>query len=618
MDIMSILKLLGGIGMFLYGMNLLDSSIGKFAGGALERRLERVTTDKKKRMNPIKGWGLGMGVTAVVQSSAATTIMLVGFINAGIMKVAQALPAVFGANVGSTMTAQILRLGDVGEGSIAAELVSPIAVAPLLAGIGAFIILFIKSDKMKNIAGVLVGLGLLFYGMLLMEEVFEMLRDIQEFRAFVDYLRNPILGVVLGIIVTILLQSSTASVGVLQALTVTGIISYSVAIPIIIGENLGKCSTTFIRSIGSNRNSKRLVVGHLLFNLAGAVIFSAIILILNNTVGLAFMSDITNRGSIATVHLLFNLIASLVLIPFSETIAKFTEKIVGGVDKKSDGELVALDDMLLNTPTVALEQCREVMGRMSDAIIANYELAVGLIYEYDESKMEMLEENESFIDQCETALSAYVIRIDRKRLTHENKLLMHEILNSIGDFERMGDYCMNIAYVAKEKNEQGISFSKGGHDEVGVIISAVEYVLETTMSAFRDEDMAIATRVEPLYDAVNDLKEVIKGRHIERLQEGICSSEGGVSLFDMINSFERISAHAANVSLHVIKKAKDDSSFDEMHGHATDNHSDEYKALYRYYASKYIDPVISVSAISGHGGSKGEKEKHSKKKKKSK
>ena len=593
MDILAILQLLGGVGLFLFGMSYMSSSIEKLAGSGLERILETVTTSKKKGVGDIKGWAFGTGVTGIIQSSAATTIMLVGFVNAGIMKVAQAMPVMFGANVGSTVTAQILRLGDIGNDNIRLKLLKPASFAPMLVGVGAFVILFTKSKKAKDIAGILVGLGMLFYGMTLMEDVFAPLRENEKFQSLFVSFENPLLGILIGLVITMILQSSSASVGILQALSATGTVSYALAMPIIIGCNIGKCSTPIIGGIGANKKAKSLVVGYLLFNLFGAIVFTILIYVINVTVGMPFMSKHVNRGSIATLHLLFNFGTSVILLPLSKKVAALSEKIVGtDEEKQTDIELSKLDDMLLNTPTIALEQCKSLIFQMSELVVENYKLATSMIYEYDEAKFPLMEENESFIDKCETVLSAYIVRIDRKRLTAEDKLTVNEILNSIGDLERMGDYCMNIAYVAKDKNEQDIHFSPAGHMETEKIIDAVKYTIETTHKAFIADDMNLAVRVDPLSQTVDELKEIIKSHHVERLQDGICSIEGGVFLFDLVNSFERIASHSANVSLHVIKKVRGDDEFDEMHGHANDSHSEEYKALYRYYESQYIDPIL--------------------------
>ncbi len=593
MDIISILQLFGGIGLFLFGMSQMSTSLEKLTGSGLERILERVTTSKKKGLGKFKGWSFGAGVTAILQSSAATTIMLVGFVNAGIMKVVQAMPVVFGANVGSTVTAQILRLGDISDDHILLQLIKPAQLCLILVGLGAFIIVFTKSKKAKNVAGIMVGLGMLFYGMTLMENVFAPLKDSARFKSFFTSFENPLIGILTGIIITVILQSSNASVGLLQTLSASGTITYGVAIPIIIGQNIGKCSTTIIGGLGGNKKAKRVVVGYVFFNVFGAVFFTLILCFLHYLLQHALMDQVVNRSSIATVHLLFNLVTSLILLPFSEKISDLTEKIVGKDEEKTtDKELAKLDDMLLNTPTIALEQCKDLITQMGEAILDNYRLATDMIYKYDEALLPKMEENEAFIDKCETVLSAYIVRIDRKRLTSDDKLTSYEILNSIGDFERMGDYCMNIAYVARDKNEMGIHFSPSGHKEVETMIEAVKYTVETAVNAFINDDISLAVRVEPLSQTIDRMKEIIKVHHVERLQEGICSIEGGVSLFDLVNSFERIASHAANVSLHVIKKVRKDSDFDEMHGHANDMHTEEYKALNRYYESQYIDPIL--------------------------
>ena len=594
MDIISILRLFGGIGLFIYGMSLMSSSMEKLAGSGLERVLSRVTTSKKKGVGAIKGWIFGMGVTAIIQNSAATTIMLIGFANAGLLKVTQAIPVVFGANVGSTVTAQILRLGDLGDDNIVLELLKPSSFAPILVAIGAVITLFIKKKGPKDVARILVGLGLLFYGMTMMEDVFEPLHSNEVFQSFFTSFTNPVVGILTGIVITIILQSSNASVGILQALSATGTVSYAVAVPIILGENIGKCSTTLIGGIGANKNSKRLVVSYVFFNVFGVIFFGGIIYLINAAVGIPLFEKIVNRSDIATVHLLFNFLTSLVLLPFSKQISKFATKIVGEEEEKeTDKELAKLDDMLLNTPATALNQCRHLINRMGDTIIENYNVATDMIYNYDESKFALLEENESFIDKCESVLSPYVMRIDRKRLPEDDRRMVVEILNSISDFERMGDYCMGIAYTAKDKNEKGIHFSPAGHREVESIVAATKYTLESTVKAFKEDDATLSIRIEPLSETIDKLKEIMKSQHVERLQTGECGIEGGIELMELITGFERIASHCSNIALHIIKRVGGDKDFDEMHGHTADASSEEYKALYLYYEAQYVRPILS-------------------------
>ena len=599
MDVLSILQLLGGIGLFLYGMSLMGSSLEKLAGSGLERILEKLTTSKRKGVGYIKGWGLGAGVTAIIQSSAATTIMLIGFVNAGIMKLGQAIPVVMGANVGSTITAQILRLGDLGSDNLILKLLKPSSFAPMLVGIGAFILLFTKKKKAKDIAGIMVGLGVLFYGMTTMESVFAPLKDSPTFKQAFTSFENPILGILIGLIITAIIQSSSASVGILQALSATGSVSYATAVPIIIGQNLGKCMTIILGGIGANKKAKRVSLSYLLFNIFGAVLFTILIYAIYYTVGITFWNNTVNRGDIANVHFLFNFLTSVILLPFSQKVGDFTGKLLGDDEvSKTDKELATLDEMLLNTPTIALEQCKHVICSMADAIYENYQIATDLIYNYDPSKQKILDENESFIDKCESALSSYIVKINSKRLSKDDRLVVSEILNSVSDFERMGDHCINIFYVAQDKNAQDIHFSPAGHQEVETIIQAVDNTMKTTFEAFKHDNAAAAIRIEPLAEIIDKLKEVIKAHHVERLQSGDCGIEGGIALVDLVTSFERISSHCANISLHIVKRVGNDRNFDEMHGHANDSFSEEYKALYHYYESQYITPVLEEPILS--------------------
>ncbi len=592
MDLFSILQLLGGIGLFLFGMSLMGSSLETLAGSSLQRILETLTTSKKKGVGQLKGFGLGTGVTAIIQSSAATTIMLIGFVNAGIMKLEQSIPVVFGANVGSTATAQILRLGDIGSGNIVLRLLKPSSFAPMLVGIGAFIYLFTKKKKLRDIAGILIGMGILFYGMTMMEQVFAPLKDSPTFcNLFVSF-KNPLLGIGIGLIITAIIQSSSASVGILQALSATGSVTYATAVPIIIGQNIGKCLTTILGSIGANKQAKRVSVSYLVFNLFGALFFVVVVYGIYYTIGIPFFEDVVNRGDIANVHLGFNLITSLILLPFTGWIAKLTGKIVGDdAGDEEDKEFAKLDDRLLQTPFIALDQCRLLMEKMMDRIEENFVTTIDLIENYREEPFARLNKNEAFIDRCETDLSSYIIRIDRSSLSQDAKFIISEVLHSIGDLERIGDYCMNIAYIAREKKEGNISFSASGRKEIGLIVDATRESIETLFDAFKNLDRNKAIRIEPLSDVIDEMKETIKSHHIERLQEGTCDVLSGAPLFDLTTCFERISSHAANVSLHLIKRIEADRDFDEMHGHTQDVVKDSYLQLTKEYTDKYIEPL---------------------------
>ena len=372
MDFFSILTLLGGVGLFLFGMNMMGDSLKNLAGGSLERILEKLTTGKSQATGAIKGFGLGTGVTAIIQSSAATTIMLIGFVNAGIMKLSQAIPVVFGANVGSTATAQILRLGDLGEDMFILKLLKPSSFAPVLIGIGAFIILFAHKKKHKDIAGILVGLGILFLGMNTMEAVFAPLKESETFQNLFISFSNPLLGILIGLVLTAIIQSSSASVGILQALSSTGVVSYGSSIPIIIGINIGKCFAILLGSIGANKKAKRVAMSYLLFNIIGAIFFVVVIYGLQLFITFPFMDKIINRGVIANLHFMFNFIIAILLLPFANKIADLTGKIIGDdMESKIDKELASLDPMLLDTPNIALTQAQKVMFSMTDSIKEN-------------------------------------------------------------------------------------------------------------------------------------------------------------------------------------------------------------------------------------------------------
>lgn len=593
-DFFSILTLLGGVGLFLFGMNMMGDSLKNLAGGSLERILEKLTTGKSQATGAIKGFGLGTGVTAIIQSSAATTIMLIGFVNAGIMKLSQAIPVVFGANVGSTATAQILRLGDLGEDMFILKLLKPSSFAPVLIGIGAFIILFAHKKKHKDIAGILVGLGILFLGMNTMEAVFAPLKESETFQNLFISFSNPLLGILIGLVLTAIIQSSSASVGILQALSSTGVVSYGSSIPIIIGINIGKCFAILLGSIGANKKAKRVAMSYLLFNIIGAIFFVVVIYGLQLFITFPFMDKIINRGVIANLHFMFNFIIAILLLPFANKIADLTGKIIGD-DKESkiDKELASLDPMLLDTPNIALTQAQKVMFSMTDSIKENFELGSQLLSEYNEETAGKLLENEMFIDKCESALNEYLLKITSKRLHSSERKLASELLNSVSDLERIGDHCENLLIVGRKISDEKISFSTQGTMEINTLLQATANIIDTTFTAFKNDDLTAVSRIEPLAQSITEVKEIIKDHHVIRLQTGDCDIDGGFALVDILTSLDRIGSHCSNIGLHIAKKLTTDS-FDEMHGHIYTNGyktSEEYKALYCYYMSLYSDPI---------------------------
>ena len=595
MDFFSILTLLGGVGLFLFGMNLMGASLKNLAGGSLEKVLEKLTTGKNQFTGTIKGFSLGTAVTAIIQSSAATTIMLIGFVNAGIMKLGQAIPVVFGANIGSTATAQILRLGDLSETSFILKLLKPSSFAPILICIGAFIILFTSNNKKRDVASILVGLGILFLGMNTMEGVFAPLKESESFQNLFTSFNNPLLGILIGLVLTAIIQSSSASVGILQAISSTGVVTYGTAIPIIIGQNIGKCMTIILGGIGANKKAKRVSLSYLMFNIFGAVFFVVVIYGLQLFIDMPFMAKVVNRGNIANVHFMFNFITSLILLPFSNQVAKITGKIIKDEEEsKIDKELATLDPRLIATPAIAISQARNVMFAMADCIRENFDIASKLISEYNEEEAAKLEENEDFIDKCESSLNNFLLKVtSQNNLSRAQRLDVSELLNSLSDMERIGDHCENLLVVSRNIHEQKISFSDQGMKEIEMALKATANIIDMTLSAFKEDDLQAISRIEPLAQTISEITELIKDHHVIRLQVGECGIPGGFALVDILTSLDRIGSHCKNIGLHIAKKIRG-THMDEMHGHiyiTGYKTSEEYKALYVYYSSMYEDPI---------------------------
>ena len=595
MDFFSILTLLGGVGLFLFGMNLMGASLKNLAGGSLEKVLEKLTTGKNQFTGTIKGFSLGTAVTAIIQSSAATTIMLIGFVNAGIMKLGQAIPVVFGANIGSTATAQILRLGDLSETSFILKLLKPSSFAPILICIGAFIILFTSNNKKRDVASILVGLGILFLGMNTMGGVFAPLKESESFQNLFTSFNNPLLGILIGLVLTAIIQSSSASVGILQAISSTGVVTYGTAIPIIRGQNIGKCMTIILGGIGANKKAKRVSLSYLMFNIFGAVFFVVVIYGLQLFIDMPFMAKVVNRGNIANVHFMFNFITSLILLPFSNQVAKITGKIIKDEEEsKIDKELATLDPRLIATPAIAISQARNVMFAMADCIRENFDIARKLISEYNEEEAAKLEENEDFIDKCESSLNNFLLKVtSQNNMSRAERLDVSELLNSLSDMERIGDHCENLLVVSRNIHEQKISFSDQGMKEIEMALKATANIIDMTLSAFKEDDLQAISRIEPLAQTISEITELIKDHHVIRLQVGECGIPGGFALVDILTSLDRIGSHCKNIGLHIAKKIRG-THMDEMHGHiyiTGYKTSEEYKALYVYYSSMYEDPI---------------------------
>lgn len=585
MDLQSILTMLGGIGLFLYGMKLMGQSLERFAGAKMEKTLERLTSSRGK------GVLLGAGVTAVIQSSSATIIMVIGFLNAGILKLVQAVPVIMGANIGTTVTAQILRLGDINNENLILQLLKPASFAPICVVIGAFVMLMAKKNKSKDKAGIAVGLGILFIGMSMMESSFKPLASSPEFMQIFLVLTNPVLGVLAGMGVTILLQSSSASVGVLQAMSATGAITFSMAAPIVIGQNIGKCVTVLLASIGTNKNSRRAVCIDITMSLLGAVIFLIAIYLYQGIIGFSFWDTPVNRGRIADFHTLFNLVTCLVMLPFVNGLISFSKKMVKDKNvSKIDEELSMLDPIFVTTPSVALEQCRKVMFNMAATVMESYKLASDCLFTFNPESCERVRENEDFLDKTEDVLGEYLIKITEQHLVGEDNRLATEFMHTVGDFERIGDHCMNLIEVAEYNDEQGLTFSKEAQREMEYLQRAVGEALNVTATAYQEEKESVCHKIAPLEDNVDYMVDVLKSNHIDRLKRGVCSNQGGISYAEVLNNMERISDHCMNISTHLHQRLHNED-LDSHKSDVFDEGTDEYKAMKVYYEKQYIDPI---------------------------
>jgi phosphate:Na+ symporter len=592
MDIYDILTLIGGIGLFLYGMKYLGKSLEHLAGAKLEKTLEKMT-DKR-----YKGFSFGILVTAVVQSSSATTIMLVGFANAGIMKLVQSVPVLLGANIGTTVTGQILRIGDIsGSGSSLIGLLKPSSFAPLIIGIAAFIMLLSKKKRPNDIAAILMGFGVLFFGMNTMELALEPLKTSESFREAFTTFDNPIVGFGLGILLAMILQSSSAAVGVIQAVAAaTGSITYAVAIPMVMGISVGKLFPVILSSIGTKRVAQQVTIAQLLVSSSGAVAGMGVVYLILSPLGLISWDTVMTRGSIADLNTIFNIIVSLLFFPLCGVVAKVVEKLRhSDPPSKIDQELAALDDRLLNTPAVALEQARKVINSMGSAVVENLGLAIRLHEEPDFEPPAILEENELFLDKSETYLSDYMVKITACRLREDEQKLASEIMHSIMDFERIGDHCIKVSEVATYNRNEKIEFSQSAKSELKIIFDAVSEIIKNTVDAFTLDDKELAHNVEPLEELTKSLAEIIKQRHIKRLQSGNCTVQSGISLTECLTSLERIAAYCSNIALHVIEKHTAGDGFD-MHSYASFLHNEslDYARLYAQYEEKYLNPLMSL------------------------
>ena len=589
MDIFGVFALVGGLALFLFGMDAMGKGLEKLSGGRLERLLEKLTS------NRLKAVALGTLVTGIIQSSSATTVMVVGFVNSGIMKLTQAVGIIMGANIGTTITSWILSLSSIEGDSFFLKLMKPSSFAPILALIGIILLMFCKSEKKKNIGTILVGFAILMTGMDQMSAAVKPLKDVPEFTNILLMFSNPILGMLAGLVLTAVIQSSSASVGILQALCVTGAVPFGTALPIIMGQNIGTCVTAIISSIGTSKNAKRAAAVHLFFNVIGTAVFMIVFYTINAFIPFEFLNDPADAAGIATVHSLFNIGATLLLLPFGNQLVKLATWVIK--DSKEDQEkeniFKVLDERFLDTPGIALEQCKKLTDDMARITKESLFGSIELLDDYSEKREKELVEMETLVDRYEDELGAYLVKVSSRDLSSKDSHTVNTLLHSIGNWERISDHALNICDAAREIHEKKISFSKAATEELAVYTRAIKDILNMTVEAFEYDDINMAKKVEPLEEVIDDINLMIKNRHVQRLRAGECTIELGFVLNDILTNYERVSDHCSNVAVTIIQTEDYDVEAHQYIGRLKDE--DEFKRAIELVQREYRLPEIAAT-----------------------
>lgn len=589
MDIFGVLQLVGGLCLFLFGMETMGDGLTRASGSKLESILESLTS------NVFRGVILGAVVTAVIQSSSATTVMLVGFVNSGIMKLRQVIPVIMGANIGTTATAWLLSLTGLEGDNVFIQLLKPMSFSPVLAAIGIVFIMFLKSEKKANIGYVMVGFATLMYGMDIMSSAVEPLKDVPEFVSILTMFENPILGVAAGAIVTAAIQSSSASVGILQALCLTGSMSYATVIPIIMGQNIGTCVTAVLSSIGANKNAKRVAAVHLSFNLIGTFLFLFAFYGINAVVGFSFMHDAVGPENIALVHSIFNITVTLVLLPFYKQLEQLATVIVKDSPepekKPQDGTLTILDERFMETPAVAVAQVRTAAHKMAELSRTSIVEAINLLNNWEDDKFDYVRLLESKIDRYEDAIGAYIVKLSRLDMSNADSKELSMILHNIGDLERISDHAKNIAETAQELHVKGIEFSADALAELKVYTDAVNEVVDLAIESFINADIETAMNVEPLEEVIDVIHTAVKTRHVKRLQAGKCTIELGFVLTDLGTNLERVADHCSNLAVCTIETQRDEFDMHHYIKSVKKYDIDRFTERVHNYEAKYTLPL---------------------------
>ena len=579
-DIFTIFELLGGIALFLYGMKVMGSGLERVSGSKLEGILERLS-DKT-----FKGVLLGAVVTAIIQSSAATTVMVVGFVNSGIMKLTQAIGIIMGANIGTTATAWILSLTGIQGDSFFVQLLKPSNFAPIFAFVGIAMIMLSKKSKKRDIGSILVGFGVLMVGMNTMIDAMEPITSLQGFEDFLLMFTNPILGMLAGFALTTLLQSSSASVGIMQAMAVAGNITYGFAIPMILGQNIGSCTTTLISCIGAKKNARRAALVHLYFNIIGVIIVFVLFYGLDLFLDFSFKSMPMTAVDIAVVHSMFNVFSTFVLLPFSKQLGHLAT--ISVPDNAPEDATNFLDERLLNTPSFAIERCKGIASEMAVLAKETFRDAAELMWDFSEKRAQEIEDAEARIDTYEDKLGTYLVKLSGLGISETESREISRLLYTIGDFERIGDHAVNLLKTAREMDEKGISFSDEAKADLHILVEAVEEILDIAIRSFGQDDVHLAAHVEPLEQVIDGLGSDIKARHIKRLKEGNCTIELGFILSDVLTNCERVSDHCSNIAVCIIQIRKEELN---THGYLNQvKHSitGEFVDDFNKYAEKYV------------------------------
>lgn len=589
MDIFGVLNLIGGLALFLFGMSTMGDGLVQLSGGRLEKILEKLT--KKKSMAVL----LGLLVTAVIQSSSATTVMVVGFVNSGIMNLTQAVGIIMGANIGTTVTSWLLSLTGIEGSNLFLKLLKPSSFSPVLAAVGVVLTMTAgENDKKKNIGSILVGFAVLMFGMETMSGSVAPLAENPRFTGILTAFSNPILGLLAGLVLTAVIQSSSASVGILQALCVTGAVSYGTAIPIIMGQNIGTCVTALLSGMGASKNAKRASLIHLYFNLIGTLLFLVVFYGLNSFLHFSFLTNIAGAADIAVIHSLFNIGCTMVLYPFSGMLVKLAElSIPNGEEKPASSRpaaLQALDERFLDRPGFAMNLCKEAVDHMADLARNSFQLAMGLLEHYSDTDLNRVVAMEQEADSYEDVLGTYLVKLSGRDLSKADNRTLSILLHCINDFERISDHAINVAESARELGQKGLTLSPDSRKELAVYGQAVADILDLTVSVFAADDTERAKGVEPLEEVIDDLSNEMRSRHIERLRRGTCSLEAGLILEDILTGYERVSDHCSNVAVCMIEIHADEYETHEYLNLTTKGSSPWFQKEYAKRKQEYLLP----------------------------